>query len=165
MIEIRKAVSKDAQQIIKVMADAERSGFMMFSPGERQMSAEGTAKWIDNMNNELKSGLFVAQEGDAILGYMVIRGNNPERIAHRAYLVIGIHSDSRGKGVGKALFSFIIDWAKEQGLHRLDLTVLVKNTVAVNLYKKMGFEIEGVKKHSLYIDGQYEDEYYMAKLL
>jgi hypothetical protein len=29
----------------------------------------------------------------------------------------------------------------------------------------MGFEIEGVKKHSLLVDGAFVDEYYMGKLL
>ncbi|WP_107841288.1 GNAT family N-acetyltransferase [Metasolibacillus meyeri] len=165
MIEIRKATACDAEQIVKVIANAEESGFMLFSPGERQVNAEGMAKRIDNMNRQQKSAFLVAQEDSTILGYMVVQDDVPQRIAHRAYLVIGVHSDSRGKGVGKALFNFATHWAKEVGLHRLELTVLVKNTVAVQLYKKMGFEVEGVKKHSLYIDGQYEDEYYMAKLL
>ncbi|WPK13345.1 GNAT family protein [Lysinibacillus louembei] len=165
MIEIRKATTQDAAQIVQVMADAEQSGFMLFSPGERQITAEGLAKMIANLNNEVKSGLFIAQEGEVILGYMIVRNDNPERIAHRAYLVIGVHSNSRGKGVGKSLFSFVLNWAKEVGLHRLELTVLVKNEAAVHLYKRMGFEIEGIKKHSLYINGQYEDEYYMVKLL
>lgn len=80
-------------------------------------------------------------------------------------MVIGVHSDSRGQGVGKALFAAVTLWAKEMKLHRLELTVLVKNEVAVNLYKKMGFVIEGTKKDSLLIDGHFEDEYYMAKII
>jgi Acetyltransferases, including N-acetylases of ribosomal proteins len=48
-------------------------------------------------------------------------------------------------------------------LTRLELTVMVHNERAIALYKKMGFEIEGTKKRSMRIDGQYVDEYYMAK--
>jgi RimJ/RimL family protein N-acetyltransferase len=40
---------------------------------------------------------------------------------------------------------------------------MVHNERAIALYKKMGFEIEGTKKRSMRIDGQYVDEYYMAK--
>jgi RimJ/RimL family protein N-acetyltransferase len=29
----------------------------------------------------------------------------------------------------------------------------------------MGFEVEGVKKHSLFVNGEYVDEYYMAKYI
>ncbi|WP_332871053.1 GNAT family N-acetyltransferase [Planococcus sp. MB-3u-03] len=78
---------------------------------------------------------------------------------------MGVHSDSRGKGVGKALFSHVIAWAKSVDLHRLELTVIAENVSAVALYQKMGLEIEGVKRDSLFINDGYVDEYYMAKLL
>jgi RimJ/RimL family protein N-acetyltransferase len=56
-------------------------------------------------------------------------------------------------------------WARERGFHRLELTVMTHNERAIRLYKKMGFEVEGVKKHSLFVNGEYVDEYYMAKLI
>jgi lipid II:glycine glycyltransferase (peptidoglycan interpeptide bridge formation enzyme) len=37
-------------------------------------------------------------------------------------------------------------WAIERGFHRLELTVNTHNERAIRLYKKMGFEVEGVKK-------------------
>ena len=42
---------------------------------------------------------------------------------------------------------------------------MVDNHAGIALYKKMGFEIEGVKKDSLLINDQYVDEYYMSKIL
>lgn len=45
------------------------------------------------------------------------------------------------------------------------MTVMTHNEVGIALYRKRGFEIEGVKRDSIYIEGQYRDEYYMAKLL
>jgi len=56
-------------------------------------------------------------------------------------------------------------WAKKNNLHRLELTVMAHNEAALALYKKMGFEIEGRKKHTLFINGSFVDEYCMAKLL
>lgn len=165
MIEIRKAKIVDAEEIISVMSNAEQSGFMLFAPGERKMAPRDLAKYIETLNNQTKSGMFIATEGNRILGYMIIQNEKPKRIAHRAYIVIGIHSDSRRKGVGKALFTSVLSWAKQVELHRLELTVIATNETAVHLYKKMGFEIEGVKKDSLFIDGQYVDEYYMSRLL
>lgn len=165
MIEIRKATNRDAEDIINVMSNAEESGFMLFAPGERKMMPESLGTYIETLNNQTRSGMFIAAEGDRILGYMIVQNEKPKRIAHRAYIVVGVHSDSRGKGVGKALFTSVISWAKQVELHRLELTVIATNEIAVHLYKKMGFEIEGVKKDSLFIDCQYVDEYYMAKLI
>ena len=38
------------------------------------------------------------------------------------------------------------------------------NVIAKHLYEKNGFEIEGIKKKSMLVDGVYVDEFYMAKL-
>jgi len=165
MVEVRKALSSDAEKIVNVMTDAEESGFMLFAPQEREVNPEKFATYIDAIHSNAKSGIFVAYEGEQIVGYLIVQNEKPQRIAHRAYLVIGIHSNWRGQGIGKALFTYVIAWAKQVGLHRLDLTVIAANEVAVHLYKKMGFEIEGVKRHSLFIDNNYVDEYYMSLLL
>ncbi|PLS16947.1 hypothetical protein CVD28_14935 [Bacillus sp. M6-12] len=56
-------------------------------------------------------------------------------------------------------------WAISHSINRIELTVLSHNVRALSLYKKMGFEVEGTKKNSLFIDGTYADGYYMAKIL
>ena len=92
-------------------------------------------------------------------------GGNAKRNKHSVYLVIGILAQYRGLGIGTKLFEQLEKWAKEQNIHRLELTVVTRNEAGLRLYKKMGFEIEGTKRHSLYIDGKFVDEYYMSKLL
>lgn len=42
---------------------------------------------------------------------------------------------------------------------------MTHNELAMSLYIKNGFEIEGTKRKSLVIDGQWVDEYYMSKIL
>ncbi|MGE7843426.1 N-acetyltransferase family protein [Lysinibacillus sp. NPDC093712] len=165
MVEIRKALFSEAEKVVSVMTNAEASGFMLFSPQEREVNAEKFAKFIDATHSNEKSGIFVACVDETIVGYLIVQNEKPQRIAHRANIVIGVHSKSRGQGVGNALFTHVMAWAQQVGLHRLDLTVIASNEVAVHLYKKMGFEIEGIKRHSLCIDDQYVDEYYMSLLL
>ena len=50
-------------------------------------------------------------------------------------------------------------------MHGLELTVMTHNTAGIALYKKQGFAIEGTKRHSLLLNGQFIDEFYMSKLL
>ncbi|SIE69910.1 O-sialoglycoprotein endopeptidase [Mycobacteroides abscessus subsp. abscessus] len=78
---------------------------------------------------------------------------------HSAALVIGIKKDFRGQGIGYSLFQKLDSWAKEASLYRLELSVVSENENALALYKKAGFEVEGVKKNSLLIDGNYHDEF------
>jgi RimJ/RimL family protein N-acetyltransferase len=49
----------------------------------------------------------------------------------------------RGSGVGSALLQATIDWARDQGLHKLCLEVFTHNTAAIALYRKYGFVEEG----------------------
>ena len=87
------------------------------------------------------------------------------RIKHTAYISIGVLQNYRKRGIGKALFVEIENWAKESGVTRLELTVMCHNTSAVALYENIGFEIEGIRRNAMIIDGKYINEYYMAKLL
>jgi len=70
-----------------------------------------------------------------------------------------------GQGIGSQLFVAMEKWAREKQLHRLELTVMTHNKAGMALYKKQGFEIEGVRQQALVINNHYVDEYYMAKLL
>ena len=49
----------------------------------------------------------------------------------------------RGRGVGTALVSAAIDWARARGLHKLTLSVFPHNEAAIALYRKFGFAEEG----------------------
>ena len=88
---------------------------------------------------------------------------NP-RMRHVAGLGIMVHADYQGKGVGKALLEKILDLADNWlMLVRVELTVFTDNERAVKLYQSFGFEIEGIEKYAGIRDGQYADEYLMAR--
>ena len=54
--------------------------------------------------------------------------------------------DWRGQGVGSALLAASIEWSRENGLHKLSLTVFPHNKAALALYRKFGFEVEGRRR-------------------
>ena len=162
---IRIAESDDAKQLVNLLEQVENSNFMLFEPGERKISIEQQRKRIESINEEGSSTIMVAEDNGLLVGYLFAIGGNPSRAKHAVYLVIGIAENSRGKGVGTQLFIKLEEWAKSKGVHRLELTVMIHNKAGIALYKKMGFDIEGTKRHSLMIDGKYIDEYYMSKLL
>ena len=162
---VRQAVVEDAVQIAVVMENAEASGWMLFNPGERNIEESRIQQLIQQLVEAPKASFFVAVEQGDILGYAIIRGEHLQRTSHRAAVMLGVHDASRGKGVGTQLFDAMIAWAKEFSIHRLELTVIEHNMQAIHLYKKMGFEVEGIKKDSLKIDESYVNEVYMSKML
>jgi len=164
-VHVRQAVPEDAAGLAEAVASAENSGMMLFGPGERGMTAEDAALMIRRLSTDAASALLVAAAEDHVAGYLIARGDDTERTRHRAYVVIGVHEKFRGRGIGRALFGALDKWAAGRGLRRLELTVIAGNDAGVALYKKMGFDVEGIKRDSLLIDGKYVDEYYMAKLI
>ena len=72
----------------------------------------------------------------------------------------------RGRGVGSALVKTAIEWAREQGLHKLSLSVFPHNTAAIALYRKFGFVDEGRRiKHYRRSSGELWDSIDMGLLL
>lgn len=68
---------------------------------------------------------------------------------------IAIHPKHRGKKMGGGLMQAAIDVAKAQGAVLMTLEARVSNTVAQNLYRKLGFKNGGIRKR--YYTDNYED--------
>ncbi|MDF2907937.1 MAG: family N-acetyltransferase [Herbinix sp.] len=162
---IRKVTEEDAQDFLAMQLQLDReTKNMMFEPEERPNDVDRTRSMIKSAttNNNL---LLCAVIEEELVGFLSASKGSFQRNRHSAYIVIGLLQKARSKGFGRQLFDQLLLWAKEQGLTRLELTVLCRNTDAIALYQKYGFKIEGTKHRSLFIDGEYEDEYYMGLLL
>ena len=57
------------------------------------------------------------------------------------------------------------EWAGENGIVRLELTVECVNTGAKHLYEKNGLIVEGIRSKSMKVNDRFVDEYYMGKIL
>lgn len=160
---IRQAIPADAKKLVELIKHVEDSGTMLFEPGERKTTAEQFKKRIEVADEN--SAIFLAEEQDRLNGYLFAVGENLIRKSHSVYVAIGVRDGQRGTGIGTKLFTALANWAADKGLHRIELTVMEHNEAGIALYKKMGFEVEGRKRDSLLVDGNYVDELYMAKIL
>lgn len=107
---------------------------------------------------------FVALDGQKVVGWCDINRVNRPVSRHVGVLGIGLLPDWRGRGIGRKLMQTTIDDALKKGFSRIELTVRESNGSAIALYKKLGFETEGLKKNTTLIDGAYENVYMMALL-
>ena len=138
---------------------------MLLEPGERTISVEQQRKHIEQVLSRENQMIFIAEHDGQLIGYLSAAGGYYKRNRHSAEIVIGILQDFTGQGVGTQLFMAMEEWARQKQLHRLELTAMTHNKAGVALYKKRGFEVEGIKRRALIINGLYVDEYYMAKVL
>ncbi len=73
---------------------------------------------------------------------------------------IAIKKGYRKFGLGKYLMEHILDFGFRKGCDIASLEVRGSNNVAINIYKKLGFKITGIRK-SYYTDNK-EDAYLMT---
>lgn len=89
------------------------------------------------------------------------------RNSHIAYLGgVGIHPNYNGRGFGEKMLREALDLAKQSNFKRVELSVGTANERAINLYKKVGFEEEGVLRKFTYLksEGRFIDEMLMSFL-
>ena len=62
---------------------------------------------------------------------------------------VRVKNSQRGKGIGRQMFEYIIDRAREKGAHMVQLTSNKKRTESLKFYESLGFEgsHEGYKLH------------------
>ena len=158
----RRPKEGEEHELFKLMClvDGETE-YMLYRPGERQYNPHMYSALVSGGD-----GVFcaVTEEEGELLGYVMVRRDGLFKNRHVGHLVIGIRDKARGKGAGKALMNLADRWCRDEGIRRLELTVICKNTAAFALYKSMGFEVEGTRKGSVLVLGNLEDEYYMAKV-
>lgn len=79
--------------------------------------------------------------------------------------LIATHPEWGRRGVGRALLNAVIaladDWLN---IERLGLVVFVDNAHAIELYRRLGFEIEGTMRAYGFKRGQFVDAHVMARL-
>ena len=163
-MEYRKLSVDEAEQFWSLMNQLDyETKYMLYEPGERAKNLS-IIESVIRESVEGKDFLLVAETDHKLIGYISAQKGNLNRIAHSAYIVVGILKDYRGKGIGTEFLKRLNVWAEENKVVRLELTVICKNEAAKHLYKKSGFEIEGMKRKAVCVDGEYLDEYYMAKV-
>jgi RimJ/RimL family protein N-acetyltransferase len=100
-----------------------------------------------------------------IVGFVQISNIDP--INHAAVLGITIGDPNlRGRGLGGEALRLAMDYCwRHLNLSRIALTVFADNKPAIELYRKSGFQKEGLLRRALFIDGRWIDLVIMAALL
>ena len=164
-IAVRAGSEADAEHVLALRAAIfAETEFMLWEPAEFKDTAADEARRIERLNAAPKSRFLVAIEGAGLVGFCAAMGGPVNRLRHSATLALGVLRSHWGKGIGSALLGQVAQWSKTAGVTRLELTVHTSNLRATNLYLRCGFQIEGLRRKSLYVNGRYVDEYLMSNV-
>ena len=156
---IRAANSEDYQDIYEVYTCP---GVVRETLQLPYVSLDQRKDWLSNISPD--QYMLVAEVDGKVVGSIGIR-RGKDRLAHVAEIGMGVHDDYQNRGIGTELMQAILDMTDNWlNIRRVELDVYTDNLRAVHLYKKFGFEIEGVRRDFAFRDGEYVDAYYMARL-
>ncbi|WP_176414563.1 GNAT family N-acetyltransferase [Photorhabdus luminescens] len=158
----REVNVEDANSLIVFLNDLDNtSEFMLLEPGERKTSVEERADIIKGFGKDRQ--MLICEDNKNVVGFIVISRGEVNRNRHLGSIVLGVKKEYRNKGIARTLLDRAQDWSRKNGINRLELTVAIKNTLAIKLYLSSGFIFSGIRTGSLFINGELIDEYYMTK--
>lgn len=132
---IREMKPEDIEEVLKISEECFNSDAWSRKAFEREFELEHSYK-------------FVLEENGEIIGYAVVW-----KIFEDATLMsIAIRKDRWGKGYGKRLMTFLIDYLRGK-VERFLLDVRRSNIRAIRLYQSLGFKIVSERK-KYYSDGE-----------
>ncbi|WP_329042527.1 GNAT family N-acetyltransferase [Streptomyces sp. NBC_00178] len=141
---IREATDEDWPAIWPFFSDIVAAGETFTFPLElaaEQAKDEASGWWL--LAEPARTVVAVDDSG-TVLGTAKMNRNhmgNGSHIASASYMVAPEHS---GKGVGRALCTYTVDWARAAGYRAMQFNAVVETNVhAVRLYRSLGFEVIG----------------------
>lgn len=149
-MNIRNATKNDLIEIVEMLADDQlgttRENYQTPLPAEYLEAFE-------KINFDENQELIVVENEDleitgtlqlSFLQYLTYRGGIRAQIE-----AVRIRNDKRGLGIGKIMFEWAINKAKDRKAHLLQLTTDKKRPKAIQFYETLGFKRshEGMKMH------------------
>jgi RimJ/RimL family protein N-acetyltransferase len=165
---IRKGVPEDAEQVLAYMDEvlAEPGINFVTEPGEFKLTLEEERKFIQRCNASDNNLYLVAEAQGKVIGLLTLIAQEKRAVRHAPELGISVRQDWRGREVGTALLEQALDWAEASpAVRRVELHVFARNTRAIQLYERVGFQLEGVRRKAANKDGEDIDDLIMGLLL
>lgn len=130
-------------------------------PSADEVTEHDTRRFLESA----EVSMFVARQGDDLVGVLSVTRGALRRNHHVARLWMGVVASQWGRGIGHALLHAALRHASASGIRRVELSVREDNTRALALYRRHGLEVEGRRPGSLCVNEEFRDELWLAKLL
>lgn len=162
---IRPVNMNDAKEINEMRRMEGIMENIMGLPSETVETSQDYLSRTDALRHQFVAVVKKDRNSELVVGTVGLHVHPLPRKRHSASIGIMVHTEYQGMGIGTKLLQTVIDLADNWlMLHRLELEVFADNEKAINLYQKMGFEIEGVRRKAAIRNGRYADEMVMSRI-
>lgn len=162
---VRSAIENDAKNLseVRLQIDGETENLDR-EKGEAYIDESGFEQIIKDDTESVNNVFLVAEVNGRIVGFSRCEGNKLKRTSHKVEFGICVLKEYWGYGIGTNLLKESVQWADANGIKKITLNVLETNNKAIMLYKKYGFEVEGIlRKDKLLSDGNFYNTILMGR--
>ncbi|HEV7183162.1 MAG TPA: GNAT family protein [Leifsonia sp.] len=156
-VKLRARTEADVDVLFKLAADLntwEERNPSSPAPLTRE-AFEARLAQADSDSSSKNVRFVVDLDGDAVGSVSLFEFDD---LARHAEVGIAVLAESRGKGIGTAAISQIIEFAFVRcNLRRVHLQAIASNLGAIRAYEKAGFALEGRQREHAWVRGRYED--------
>jgi len=166
IMEIRPIKISDADNYHEFQIQIHaQTNYLLFSQREAEKRpVEFYQKTIGQMESDNLGNIIVALDGDKVVGSIWLGEYLVSKRSKQTNFGLGVFKEYHKQGVAQQLFDQAEQWIKEKGFARVEITVFSENIPAYNFYMKNGFEQEGLKRKSVYMNNKFYDEIMLSKL-
>lgn len=126
---------------------------------------ESTRSFVEMIEKNNFAQFYALKDGN-VIGWCDILPKSFEGLRHVGNLGMGLLPNYRRKGLGTKLLECAIEHARiVNKIEKVELEVFESNSCAINLYKKFGFQLEGLREKSRKLDGEYDNIVLMGKFI
>jgi len=144
---IRRAGKEDIQRIIELLHQVNMVHHLIRPDLFKPHTTKYNEQELEAMFGDDSKPIFVFDDG-MVLGYafcQVSEVKNNQLLEDIKTLYIDdicVDENARGKHVGKALYEYVLDYAKSIGCNNITLNVWEGNEAAQRFYRNMGMQVQ-----------------------
>ena len=162
MTTVRPATPHDANALVELAESVGREdGRWILGTGPWRAVAD-ERRYLRTIQRHPDAAVFVAEDGGDIVGRLSLSRDPHPASRHVADLGLMVAESHRRHGLGTALLSQAVEWARASGVRKLELHVFPWNEGAIALYEAVGFRQEGYRARHYLRDDGYADAILMA---
>ncbi len=154
-IHLRQAIADDAPFLVAAEKTVASTPALLASRPQ-ELDEKSFHQKILALSKQPNARYIVAEDEGRLVGHAFLEPMGIESVSHIVRLTIVVHSGHAGRGIGRAMLSHLIEWAKAAPrVEKIELNVRATNLRAIVLYQKFGFKVEGQLQSRIRVDGDH----------